>query len=242
MTIPTDETVIRDDICDIGRGIYARGFAAGNDGNISYRVSDNIVLCTPTLICKGMMSPADLCTVDLGGKQLSGERKRTSEIQLHLEVYRGDSSVRAVVHCHPPHATAFAVAREPIPSCILPEVEVFLGIVPTAEYETPGGRDFAATIRPFVGRANTVVLSNHGTVSWGPTLEQAFWNTEILDAYCRILILAKLIGNVERLPAAKVEELLDLREAFGAGVDPRRRDGSPLAVNPYFGLPEERRR
>src|SRR5437868_1294779 len=102
----SDEQRIRAEICEIGTRIYARGFAAGNDGNVSYRMSDSIVLCTPTLICKGHMQPNDLCTVDLEGRQLSGSRKRTSEIQLHLEVYRNDPGVKSVVHCHPPHATA----------------------------------------------------------------------------------------------------------------------------------------
>jgi L-fuculose-phosphate aldolase len=124
--------------------------------------------------------------------------------------------VRAVVHCHPPHATAFAVAREDIPSGVLPEVEIFLGAIPRAAYETPGSPNFAETIRPFIGKANTVVLSNHGTVSWGPTLERAYWQTEILDSYCRILILARQIGHVERLSDAKINELLELRERFCA--------------------------
>jgi L-fuculose-phosphate aldolase len=154
---------------------------------------------------------------------------------MHLEVYKADPAVKAVVHCHPPHATAFGVARIDIPSCVLPEVEVFLGVVPRAEYETPGGKHFAETIRPFIGKANTVVLSNHGTVSWGPSVERAYWHTEILDAYCRMLILARQIGHVERLPAPKVEELLDLREYFGVGEDPRRQEGGPLCVNTAFG-------
>lgn len=235
MTLMIDETRIREEICEIGRRLYARGFAAGNDGNISYRLGENAVLCTPTLICKGFMKPDDLCTVDLQGNQLSGARKRTSEIQLHLEIYRGEPNTKAVVHCHPPHATAFGVAREPIPSGILPEVEVFLGLVPSAEYETPGGRDFAATVRPFVGRANTVVLSNHGTVSWGDSVERAYWHTEILDSYCHILLLAKQVGRVERLSAEKVNELLDLREKFGAGTDTRRRENLGLFVNTEFG-------
>ena len=167
-----EETSIRNEICEIGRRIYARQFAAGNDGNISCRLSDDVVLCTPTLICKGYMQPEDLCTVDLAGNQLSGQRQRTSEILLHLEVYRKDPAVQAVVHCHPPHATAFAVARVDIPSGILPEVEVFLGVVPRAEYETPGSPGFAQTVRPFIGHANTVLLSNHGVVSWAPSLER----------------------------------------------------------------------
>jgi L-fuculose-phosphate aldolase len=226
---------IRKEICEIGRRLYARGFAAGNDGNISYRCDENVVVCTPTLICKGFMQPDDLCTVDLDGKQIAGRHKRTSEILLHLEIYKADPNVRAVVHCHPPYATAFGVARVDIPTCILPEVEVFLGVVPRADYETPGGPTFAQTIRPFIGQANTVVLSNHGTVSWGPTVERAYWYTEILDAYCHMLTIAKQLGHVERLPGQKVNELLDLKERFGVGVDPRRRDGGELCVNTQFG-------
>lgn len=233
MPMPATEYQVRREICDIGQRLYARGFAAGNDGNISYRLGDNRVLCTPTLICKGFMKPDDLCIVDLEGKQVAGTRRRTSEVLMHLAIYRQDPQVKAVVHCHPPHATAFGVARVDIPSCILPEVEVFLGIIPRADYETPGGPDFAATVKPYVGKANTVVLSNHGTVSWGESVEKAYWHTEILDAYCRILMLARQLGNVERLPAPKVHELLELREKFGGTPDPRR-VGWTLCVNTAF--------
>lgn len=231
------EGKIRQEICKIGQRLYARGYAAGNDGNISYRLSHDTVLCTPTQICKGFMKPNDLCTVDMQGKQLAGKRTRTSEVLLHLEIYQADASAKSVVHCHPPHATAFGVARVDIPSCVLPDVEVFLGIVPRADYETPGTDSFAETVRPFIGKANTVVLSNHGTVSWGPTVERAFWYTEILDSYCRILLLAQQVGNVERLSGAKMSELLDLKERLGAGIDPRRAAGGDLYVNPGFGRP-----
>jgi L-fuculose-phosphate aldolase len=229
------EQAMREQMVEIGRRLYARGFAAGNDGNLSCRLNDDLVLCTPTLICKGFMQPDDLCIVDLDGQQQAGERKATSEIKLHLEIYRQEPAAQAVVHCHPPHATAFGVAGEEIPSGILPEVEVFLGWVPRAPYETPGSGTFAQTVRPFIGKANTVVLSNHGTVSWADTLEQAYWQTEILDGYCRILILAKQIGGVSRLPRAKVEDLLNLREAFGKDPDPRRTLGMDLFVNREFG-------
>ena len=231
----SSEWKIKQEICDIGQRIYARQFAAGNDGNISYRIAEDAVLCTPTQICKGFMKPDDLCTVDLTGKQLSGKRPRTSEILLHLEVYRNDPQVKAVVHCHPPHATAFGMAGVDVPTCVLPEAEVFLGVVPTAEYETPGGEAFAQTVRPFVGKANTVVLRNHGTVSWGSTVERAYWLTETLDAYCRMLLIAQQLGHVQRLPPGKVEELLDLKERFGVGRDSRRVDGGPLCVNTTFG-------
>jgi len=230
-----DEARIRGEICEIGRRLYARDFAAGNDGNISCRLSDDTVLCTPTLICKGLMEPDDLCAVDFAGQQLSGEREPTSEVRLHLEIYKADPAVNAVVHCHPPHATAFAVAHEDIPSGILPEIEVFVGIAPRVAYATPGSADFAAAVRSFVGQASTVVLSNHGTLSWAPSLERAYWQTEMLDSYCRILILAKLLGNVERIAAPELRELLALREKVGAGPDPRSAGQGPLYVNPRFG-------
>ena len=186
---------LKQEICEIGDRLYNKGFAAANDGNISYRVSENEVLCTPTMISKGFMKPDDLCIVDMEGKQLAGRRKRTSEMLLHLAIMKERPEVKSVVHCHPPHATAFAVAREPIPQCVLPEVEVFLGDVPITKYETPGGQEFADTVLPFVQKANVIILANHGTVSFGETVEQAYWWTEILDAYCRMLMLARGLGR-----------------------------------------------
>ncbi|MBN2447329.1 MAG: class II aldolase/adducin family protein [Phycisphaerae bacterium] len=230
-----NESGIRREICEIGRRLYAKGFAAGNDGNISYRLNENTVVCTPTQICKGFMREDDLCVVDYDGWQKAGSQNRTSEILLHLEIYKADPSIMSVVHCHPPHATAFGVARVDIPTCILPEVEIFLGIMPRAEYETPGGQSFAETVRPFIGKANTVVLSNHGTVSWGDSVEQAYWKTEIVDAYCRILLLAAQLGNIERLPLPKQMELLELKKRFGVGEDTRITHGGEMYVNPDFG-------
>jgi L-fuculose-phosphate aldolase len=230
-----NEFKIKQEICDVGHKLYAKGFVAANDGNISYRVSENAVLCTPTLVSKGALKPDDICLVDMTGKQLSGKKKRTSEVMLHLEIYKSNPKVKAVVHSHPPYATAFSVAGEQIPTCILPEVEVFLGPIPTAVYETPGAKSFAETILPFVETAKIVVLKNHGTVSWGETLQQAYWWTEILDAYCRILLIAKQVGRVERISPPKVEELLDLKERFGITDDPRRMQNADLCVNVEFG-------
>ncbi|MDZ4687201.1 MAG: class II aldolase/adducin family protein [Planctomycetaceae bacterium] len=208
-------------ICEIGRRVYNKGFAAANDGNISIRVGENEVLCSPTMICKGFMTPDDICAVDMQGKQIAGKRKRTSEVLLHLEIMRNRPDVKAVVHCHPPHATAFAVAREPIPQCILPEIEVFMGEVPIAPYETPGGQKFAETVTPFVKNGvNTIILTNHGTVTFGANLEEAYWKTEILDAYCRILLLAKQLGKVTYLNERESVELLDLKKKLGFD-DPR---------------------
>src|ERR687883_706546 len=132
------EFKLKEQICEIGRRVYNKGFAAANDGNITFRLNEKEILCTPTMVCKGFMKPDDICKVDYDGKQLAGTRKRSSEVLLHLSVYKNRPDVQAVVHCHPPHATAFAVAREPIPKCVLPEVEVFLGEEPVADYERLG--------------------------------------------------------------------------------------------------------
>ncbi len=202
-------------ICEFGRQIHARGFVAANDGNLSIRLPDGTFLCTPTMHSKGFMQPGDLCVVDSGGKQVSGRKKRSSEILLHLEIYRHRPDVNAVVHCHPPHATAFAIAREPVPQCILPEVEIFLGEVPTARYETPGSAAFAQSVVPFVKESNVIILANHGTVSFGRTLQLAFWFTDILDAYCRTLILAKQLGRVHQFSDDDCRALLAYKQAWG---------------------------
>lgn len=211
---------IKQDICEIGRRIYNKGFAAANDGNITVRVSDNEVLCTPTMQSKGFLKPDDIALIDMQGNQLSGRKKRSSEALLHLEIYRQRDDIKSVVHCHPPHATAFAVAREPIPQCVLPEVEVFLGDIPITRYETPGGQSFADTIIPFVHKTNVIILANHGTVSFGEDVEKAYWWTEILDAYCRILLLSKQLGRVSYLNQQEERELLELKNKWGFA-DPR---------------------
>ncbi len=214
---------IKQDICEIGRRIYAKGFAAANDGNITVRIGENEVLCTPTLHCKGFLKPEDICTIDMKGNQTAGNKKRSSEALLHLEIYRQRETIKSVVHCHPPHACAFAIAREPIPQCILPEVEVFLGDVPITKYETPGGQAFADTILPFVNKTNIILLANHGTVSYGEDVERAYWWTEILDAYCRMLLLSKSLGRVSFFTEEKERELLALKQKWGYE-DPRNTD------------------
>jgi L-fuculose-phosphate aldolase len=154
------------------------------------------------------------------GNQLSGTRKRTSEIMLHLAIMKERADVKSVVHCHPPHATAFGIAREPIPQCVLPEVEIFLGDVPITKYAIPGGEEFASTILPFVKKTNIIILANHGTVSFGETVEKAYWWTEILDAYCRILMLTRSLGRVNYFTEPEAKALLDLKQKWGYQ-DPR---------------------
>src|SRR5882724_3695969 len=230
-----NEFKLKESMCEIGRRLYNKGFAAANDGNITIRLNDREILCTPTMVSKGFMKPEDMCKVDYTGKQLAGTRKRTSECLLHLSVYKERPDVQAVVHCHPPYATAFAVAREPIPKCVLPEVEVFLGEVPMAAYETPGTQKFAETIVPYVKDCNTIILANHGTVTFGPDLEKAYWNTEIIDAYCKILILARQLGRVNYFSEQETKELLDLKKRLGYDDVRFRNPGCSLCGESSFG-------
>ena len=205
------EWKLREEMCEVGRRIYNKGFAAANDGNISYKLSDERVLCTPTRVSKGFMKPDDLCVVDMEGKQVSGKRKRSSEILLHIAIMKARPDVRSCVHCHPPHATAFAVAHEPIPKCTMPEFEVFLGEVALTPYETPGGQKFADTVVPYVKDTDTIILANHGTITVGSDLMDAYFKTEIIDAYCRILILTKQLGTVNYYSDEKAAELIKLK-------------------------------
>ena len=211
---------IKQEICEIGERLHKKGFAAANDGNISHRIEENRVVCTPTLMSKGFLKPDDLCVVDMEGNQLEGRRKRTSEVMLHLAILKERPEIKSVVHCHPPHATAFGIAREPIPQCVLSEVEVAIGDVPITKYAIPGGQEFADSVLPFVHKANIIILANHGTVSFDEHLEQAYWWTEILDAYCRILMLARGLGSVNYFTEPEVSALLDLKEKSGFK-DPR---------------------
>jgi len=213
--VASDIEQAKREICAIGQRIYQRGYSAANEGNISHRVGENQVLCTPTMHCKGFLEPDDICLVDLQGKQLAGQKKPSSEVLLHLEIMQARPDVQSVVHCHPPHATAFAIAREPIPQGVHPEAEVFLGNVAFAKYGTPGTKQFAETILPFVQQTNVVVLANHGTVSYDSTVERAYWWTEILDSYCRVLMLARQLGNVEYLSANQCRELIELKQQWG---------------------------
>jgi L-fuculose-phosphate aldolase len=225
------EWKLKELMCDIGRRIWLKGFCAGNEGNHSYRLSEDRILCTPTGISKGQLKPDDLCVVDLEGKQVSGRRGRTSEILLHLFIYKNRPDVRAVIHSHPPHATAFAIAGMELPTCIHPEAEVFLGRVPTAKYVTPGDTRLGETLAPFVKDANTILLSNHGTVSFDKSLEEAYYKLEIVDAYARILLLAKQLGYVQTLSADQMKELLALKSRFGMSDDRITKEGNLQGLN-----------
>src|SRR5688572_22520630 len=209
------EFKLKEQMCDIGRRIWLKGFCAGNEGNHSYRTGPDRVLCTPTGISKGNLKPDDICTVDMEGKQVAGKRKRTSEILMHLAIYKARPDVKAVIHSHPPHATAFAVAGVDLPTCIHPEAEVVLGVVPTAKYVTPGDTRLGESLLPYVKDCNTILLQSHGVVCFHADMEQAYYQLEIVDAYARILLLAKQVGSIRPLDSKEMKELLELKNRFG---------------------------
>lgn len=220
-----NEYQLRQEICEIGRRLWIKGFCAGNEGNISARVDSRTVLCTPTLVSKGFIKPADICKVDFSGKQIEGTKRRTSEILLHLKIYEARDDISAIVHCHPPHLTAFAVARREIPLCVSPEMEIFVGNVPIAEYATPGTDELAESILAHVGTANTMLLANHGAVSWSKSVEDAFFKMEVAESYCRVLLLAGHLGGAAQIPSAQVKDLLEIKKGLGITDDPRLKNG-----------------
>jgi len=209
------EAQARKDICELGRRMWQRGFCAGNEGNLSVRLGADLVLCTPTGVSKGFMRPEMMAVVDMEGKQVAAPagKRATSEIRLHLAIYRKRADVGAVIHSHTPHATAFACAAEAnragaLPMGVHPEAEVFLGRVPVVSYCTPGteavGEGCCAAIEP---KTNSVLLGNHGLVCFAETLTETWTNLEMVEAYCRLLMMLKQIGGPRKLTAAELRVL-----------------------------------
>jgi len=207
---------LRAEIIRVGRKLWERQYVDGNGGNISVRLGSRYVLCTPTMLSKGDLEPADICLSDLEGNILAGDRSRTSELLLHLEIYKANPKARAVLHCHPPYATAFAVTGTVPPNGLIPEYEVFIGPAAVAPYETPGTQAFAETVLPFVQDHNTILLANHGVVCWSDTVTHAEWLAEIIDNYCKTYLIAKQIGQaLTFIPENKIQEILALKRRLG---------------------------
>ena len=203
-------------MCDIGRRIWEKDYVDGNGGNITVRVGDNLVLCTPTLISKGFMTPADMCLIDLDGNQLAGTRKRTSEAMTHLGIIKRQPKAKACVHAHPPHATAFAVAAVRPPTCMIPEAEVFLGEIGYAPYQTPGTPENANTVGEIGIDHQCVIMENHGVICWGKDVEDAYWKMENVDAYCKTVWIASQLGNgLKTFGSEKLRDLIAIRQKLG---------------------------
>lgn len=207
---------IKEEIVRVGHKLWNREYVDGNGGNISYRISKDYVLCTPTLCSKGDLKVEDIALVDLDNNFILGTRPHTSELKLHLAIYKAVPQAKAVVHCHPPYATAHAVAGvHPTPNCI-PEMEVFVGPVGITPYETPGTQVFADTVLPYAKKHNTILLGNHGIVCWADTVTHAEWFAEVVDTYCKTILIAKQVNpNPPQIPPAGIQDILEIKKKLG---------------------------
>src|SRR5712671_843009 len=210
-----NEHQLREAIVEVGRRLYARGYTASNDGNISARLDERRLLVSPKSVCKGFMSPDMMVITDLDGKKLAGEREASSEIQMHLEVYRQRADARAVVHAHPPIATGFAVAGIPLDRAVLAEVVTTLGSVPIAEYATPSTKELPEAVRKYVKTHDGMLLANHGALTVGGDLYAAYYKMETIEHFAKISLVARLLGRENLISREEVDRLQGLRGMYG---------------------------
>ena len=207
---------IKEEIVRSGRKLWERQYVDGNGGNISARLAEKYILCTPTLLSKADLCVDDLVLVDLDNNLICGRRAQTSEILLHLEIYKLVPEAMAVIHCHPPYATAYAVAGVVPQGNLVPEQEVFVGPVALTPYDTPGTLSFAKTIGPVVRQHNTILLSNHGVVCWADTVTHAEWYVEVIDTYCKTVRIAQQLKcPLPEIPPDKILDLLAIKQQLG---------------------------
>jgi len=214
--MPT-ERKYREEIVRYGRMLHERGFVAAMDGNLSVRLKGGRVLVTPTCLSKGAMRPADMVIVDMQGHRVSGHRNVTSEIGMHLLIYATRPDVQAIVHAHPPTATGFAAAGVPLTEPLVCEVVMGLGCIPLARYGTPGTSELAQTLEPYVPNYDAILMSNHGVVTYGDTLEHAYMKMETVEHFAQIALVTHLLGRQQPLKQVEIEKLLLARtKYFGA--------------------------
>jgi L-fuculose-phosphate aldolase len=209
-----EESQARKLIVEIGRLLYDRSYVVASDGNISVRLGENTVLATPTMTCKGRMTEECLALTDMQGKPLS-DKRASSELEMHLLIYRERPDIKAVCHAHPPHGTAFAVAGLAIDQPILSEVILTLGCVPLTSYGTPSTSELTDAMQPFVANHNALLMANHGAVAYGTDLWQAFDRLETLEHTAKIAILARQLGGANDLPKDAIAKLINIREKAG---------------------------
>lgn len=211
------EYEIKKMICEIGKRVYNNGFVAANDGNISVRISENEVLCTPTGTSKGFMTPDMICKVNMKGEVISrtGNWKPSSEIKMHLRVYKERSDVKSVVHAHPPYGTSFAIAGIPLVKPIMPEAVISLGCVPIAAYGTPSTEEIPDAVAKYLQDYDAVLLENHGALTWGGDLISAYYKMESLEFYAKLTYISTMLGGPKELNEEQVDSLLGIRKKLG---------------------------
>jgi L-fuculose-phosphate aldolase len=205
----------REEIVRFGRLLHERGCVAATDGNLSVRLGENAILATPTGMCKGMLDPSDLVTVDMSGRKLDGAREVSSEIAMHLQIYKLRPDVHGIVHAHPPTATGFAAAGMPLNQALISEIVLSLGCVPLAPYATPGTRELTDHMAPLIPHYNAILMANHGVVTYDTDLLRAYMNMETVEHFAQIALVAHQLGRQQLLSREEVHKLLEARQRYG---------------------------
>ncbi len=234
---PLDQ--LKEDVCEIGRRLYQNGYIAAMEGNASIRLGENEVMSTPAGVCKGYLTPSMIVTCDMSGNKLQGELRVSTEIQMHLAVYRARPDVRAVVHAHPPKCTGFAVAGVPLNKAVLAEVVVTLGCVPLAQYGTPSTQELADSVDRLVRTSDGILLSNHGALTVGKDIYDAYYKMEVIEHFAEISLVSRELGGERLLPKKEVSRLLDLRQKVYQLQGPPGGDACPVPAEAAAGGGEE---
>ena len=212
-----NEFEIKKQMCEIGKRVYDRGMVAANDGNFSVKLNDNEFLCTPTGVSKGFMTPEYICKVDASGNVIQANKgyRPSSEIKMHMRVYKERPDVRSVVHAHPLYATSFAIAGIPLTQPIMPEAIITLGCVPIAKYGTPSTEEIPDAVAEYLQSFDAVLLENHGALSFSDSLLSAYYKMESLEFYARLLYQANMLGGPQELNESQVQRLYEIRKQMG---------------------------
>ncbi|MBN2542582.1 class II aldolase/adducin family protein [bacterium] len=201
----------KNEIVETANRLYLQGLLPGASGNISTRYSENKILITPSGVSKGYLRPDQLLTLDQTGKKIEGFLKPSSETPLHIFAYQQRKDVQAVIHFHPPVATGFSVAGKELPPCVLPEIIIQLGTIPTTEYSTPSTVETVEAVKPFIKDYNALLLKNHGVVVFGENLHQAFVRAEAVEHFAKVILVAHQLGKVEQIPESATPVLFKMQ-------------------------------
>jgi L-fuculose-phosphate aldolase len=231
------EQELRQQLVDVGRLMYQKGWVAANDGNLSVRLEDERLLVTPTRISKGLMTPDDLIICDADGNKLEGRGERTTEIAMHTVIYAMRPDIHAVVHAHPPVSTGFAVCGRPLNRAIVPEIIVQLGCVPVAEYGRPGTPALSDSLKPYIPKYDALLMANHGAVTYADELYKAYYRMETMEHLARIALVAEILGDPKLLSRREVEALFEARARYGVQTRSAPEPGNPVVAEDL----EERR-
>ena len=209
------EEQLRAEICEVGRRVYARGYVASNDGNISARLDDRHLLATPKSVSKGVMTPDMMVVTDMQGQKVAGHRDASTELKMHLAVYETRPDINAVVHAHPPLSTGFAVAGVPLNKSSLAEIIFSLGSVPIAEYATPSTQELPDAVKKYITAHDGLLLANHGALTAGQDLMNAYFKMETMEHFAQITLVARQLGRENLISREEVDRLQGLRDFYG---------------------------